>query len=290
MGLIRLAAGDPQNQEGPVQMKEDWIEKSAGAPRWFRFTYLVPGREDRELRPFQTRDDAAALALHDALFAGGYRFGGYIYNYPAKPQPPIKVDDSFLRPQDLLVLTTRPPLHDWDDGDRNRVHRSHTTLEEKVFTCIKRHLTHCSRSKVTVSDTHARAWSEVARMVNVQFRLKRGAKIDAVMTYGSDTWQRDLASTPTTVAYLIFEAHAWEGGPGLLVSFGMSGTDTLAWNFILATQYPELIASVPFVMAEITAEERPARPQTLEFLRHWQIRLLTPYAPAPYMHSTAATA
>jgi hypothetical protein len=249
--------------------------------RWIRFAY-PGGRLDRDMYPHHARDAEAALALQPALCARGYQYGGAIYNYPAK-QPPgkdlIEVDDSFLKPSDLLVMTTRPPLDDLADGVRRRIPRSYTTLEAKVFTGVRRHLARCSRARVTVSDVHTRASEEVARLGNIQFRQKGGAAVDAVLAQDTGRWQRGREDTPSAVAYLIWEERAWENGPGLLLSFGMTGADTLAWNTLLGTKYRHLVAAVPFVMAAITAATRPDKPHTLGFLHDWKVRVVSPYGP-----------
>lgn len=253
-------------------------EGLSGGRRWFRFAYLVPGRDGRELPPDKTRDAEAALFLQPVLSARGFRFAGTILNYPARGQSAetdIAMDHAFLRPGDVLVLTTRPPLDDLVDGVRHRVHRSNTALEAKVFACIRRHLSHCSRSRVTVADMHARASADVARMGNVQFRQKRGAAIDAFLPYGSGRWQRAGTDCRASLAYLIFEERAWENGPGVLACFGMCGTDTLAWNFLLATQHSALVATVSLAMAEITAPKRPVRLHTVDFAGDWKVRLMT---------------
>lgn len=251
--------------------------------RWFRFAYLVPGRRDRELLPHQTRDAEASLFLQPVLCARGFRYAGPILNYPASRHGHNSggaTEETFLRPNDLLVLTTRPPLDDSTDGVRHRVHRSRTALEDRLFACIRRHLSHCSRMRVTVSDMHARASPEVARMHNVQFRQKRGSAIDAFLTYDTGRWQRPQADSATTIAYLIFEPQAWDNGPGVLACFGMCGTATLVWNFLLATRHTPLVASVPFVMAEIIEPARPVRPQSVDFALDWKLRFLTTHAGA----------
>jgi hypothetical protein len=256
----------------------------AAKRRWFRFAYLVQGRDDRELLPHQTRDAEASLFLQPVLCARGFRYAGPILNYPAGRgdwDTLAATDDSFLRPDDLLVLTTRPPLDDLADGVRHRVHRSCTTLEEKLFDCFRRHLPHCSRARVKVSDTHARASPEVARMHNVQFRQNRGSAIDAFLTFASGRWERPLAGSATTMAYLIFEPHAWDNGPGVLACFGMCGTATLVWNFLLATRHSPLLATVPFVMAELIEPARPIRPKSFDFGLDWKLRFLTTHASAP---------
>jgi hypothetical protein len=250
-----------------------------GTRRWFRFSYHLQGRSTRDSLPHQLRDGDAALLLHDTLCKRGFAYAGPIINYPVLGRPlaeAVPVDDSFLQPDDLLVITTRPPLDDANDGVKCRVHRSYTTLEEKVLACVRRHLTRCSRSNVIVSDIHARAFPEVARYKNILFRQKRGASIDKCLPYGTNSWIRPPATAACTAAYMIYEKHAWADGPGLLAVFGMCGLDTLVWNHRLATQFSTLIATVPFAMTELIAPLTPvSQPFTLCFANQWQVRLLT---------------
>jgi hypothetical protein len=79
-----------------------------------------------------------------------------------------------------------------------------------------------------------------------------------------------------TAVYLAYLAHAWPGGPGLLAAFGIGGTETLGWCYLLATRFRELVCTVPFVMAEIEAKEPPGRPHTIDFVDGWNVRLLAP--------------
>jgi hypothetical protein len=259
-------------------MNAPYCEEGAGRRRCYRFAY-VQGRHDREWLPHQTRDAEAALLLLPVLLRLGFRYAGPILNYPPKHQAAgtrMPMAPSFLQPGDLVWTVTRPPWHDRLDGVRDRVDRSYTELEDELIAVIGRHFSHCSRSRVSVADVHARAFPEVARMSNVQFRQKGGAAVDAFLMYDGSRWQRAGADCRTSLAYLIFEERAWENGPGFLASFGMCATDTLVWNYLLATKYPELVATVPFVMAQITAPKRPARPHTMEFAGDWKVRFLTP--------------
>jgi hypothetical protein len=254
-------------------------------PRFFRFTYYVSGgRHDRDLLPHQLRDGDAALFLHQALHERGFDYAGPLFNYPcAQPAAAgnVPVDDSLLRADDLLLLTTRPPMDDDDDAVKCRVHRSHTTLEAKVFACMRRHLPRCSRSQVTVADVHARAFPEVAAMRNVLFQQKRGARIHRYLPSGSSSWQQPPGGRARTLAYLIYEEHAWPDGPALLAAFGMCGTDTLLWNYFLATRFSDLIGSVPFAMAELAAPDKASsRSLSIGFAHDWQVRLLSTNSPA----------
>ena len=43
------------------------------------------------------------------------------------------VDESFLKPGDLLVVPTRPPLNDLDHGDKVHSQPGFTSIEQKIF-------------------------------------------------------------------------------------------------------------------------------------------------------------
>jgi len=259
-------------------MNQSLSDGAPGGGRWFRFAYLNRGRDGREILPYQARDGDATLAVHEALLARGYTYAGPLYNYPGRggrSTTERQIQTSFLNSNDLLVLTTRPPLDDDKEPGRSNIACSYTDLESRVFASIRRHLSYCSRRRVAVSLSHVLASPHIARLGNIQFRLNGGAGIDAIQGYDDDRWRRQSKDLPDRVAYLVFETQAWPGGPGLLASFGISGTDTLAWNFILAKQYAHLIGAVPFAMVEIKSPRSPKQPQTLEFLRDWKVKVHT---------------
>ena len=271
------------------------LADQSSVARWYRFSYhLQPKGADRVLFPHQLRDGDAALFLAPVLEAKGYSYGGPIFNYPHPMQAPtelVQVDTSAtsLRPQDLLVLTTRPPLDDADEGLKTRVLRSHTTLEDTIFKhALRPHLQRCSRLQVIVAEEHARAFSGVASRRNMVFKLYRhvgkkgksskvdlGARIHKYLPHGSTTWRRPERGRSVSAAFMIFEPHAWPGGPGLLAAFGMGGTETMVWAYVLSTRFPHLIGTCRFVMAEIVEQELPDQPLTMAFADHWNIRLLT---------------
>jgi hypothetical protein len=248
--------------------------------RVFRFAYFVNGgRHGRDLLLHQLRDADAALYLMQALHACGFVYGDPVLNYPCARPPaagPIPVDDSWLGPGDLLLLTTRPPLDDADDAVKSRVHRSHTSLEARIFAALRRHLSRCSRSQVIVADEHVRANPAFARLRNIEYKQRRGAPVHRILPEGAARWHGPFGDDEAfSLGYLIYEEHAWPGGPALLAVFGMSGTETLVLNRFVANQHPELICSVPFAMARLT---RPAGAgaQTMsnEFAQGWDITLV----------------
>ena len=84
--------------------------ESQPAPgRYFHLTYSSAGPDDVH-KLFQGRDGTAFDELAATLPPLGYRFGTTIHFYPNDKRP-LK-DFPELRANDLLVLTTRPPLTD----------------------------------------------------------------------------------------------------------------------------------------------------------------------------------
>lgn len=228
---------------------------------WYRFSYHAPRERGREPQPHQLRDGDAALFLSPILRDRGYSYGGPIFNYPLAshdtPAVAEEVDATFLRPGDLIVLTTRPPLDDAYDRDRRPPMRSGTTLEERIFAKLRHHFDKCSRSQVIVAEAHARAWPAVAPRRNMEFPVYR------------------RHHTHTTACYMTFDRHAWDGGPGLMSVFGMSGTDTLVWAHLLHARYSELVAKAPFVMALLSAAVPPSQPLSMSFATEWGVSILT---------------
>lgn len=269
------------------------------ARRWYRFSYHNQRKgADRTLFPHQLRDGDAALFLAPVLEAQGYSYGGPIFNYPHPQQPPrelVPVNEAALglRAHDLLLLTTRPPLDDVEEGRKARVLRSYTTLEDKIFRhAIRPHLARSTRSQIIVAEEHARAFGAVATRRNLVFRLYRrrrqgdapsrtdlGACISRYLPHGSTVWHEPPRECSLSAAYLIFEKHAWPGGPALLAGFGMGGMETLVWAYLLRTRFSHLVGARRFVMAEIVERDVPEPPLTMGFADRWDVRLLTEEGP-----------
>ena len=198
--------------------------------RFFRFAYPQPAQHGGVVLPHLLRDADAAAFLHAPLVQRGFVYAEPFVNYPcarADARDGVPFDDSFLRAGDLLVLTTRPALDDEKDGVKCHVKRSYTTLEAKVFDCLRWHLTRCSRRQVIVSDRLAHQFPGVAKFFNVDFKQSHGAPIRKFLPLDGQAWQHPLAGSKQSLAYLIYQEHVWPDGPALLASFGMFGSDTL---------------------------------------------------------------
>src|SRR5581483_5380855 len=114
---------------------------------YHRFAYATPLQDGEESYPFKTRDGAAFAELSALLHKKGNEYGSLIFNAPYidGEKKHGKEDFEFLGKDSTVVLTTRPPLDDKDEGNRRRLPRSHTHLEDAVFEECREFLEKCSR-------------------------------------------------------------------------------------------------------------------------------------------------
>ncbi len=210
-----------------------------GAKRVFRFSYYAELQSNDPQLPHKQRDGDAFIELMDALRGRDYRYGELILNPPRRPSEPDVVTDLSLTfsTDDLIVLTTRPPL---DELSRRRIMRSRTALERKVLDVVARYFSTCAVDKVilepkiadALTDEDLRSRSEVEFWTNQSTLHERSAyKAYRVAHSRVPLTAVDRDTTPHTMAYLLFlESEAWRDGPGLLCSFSAGGTQTLVWN------------------------------------------------------------
>jgi hypothetical protein len=251
--------------------------------RCYRFAYPLPGHKDRELLPFQLRDGEGGLFMREAVAAHGYAYAGPIINYPSSGPDLIPFDDGRLRETDVILLTTRPPMDDRNVGDKKGIRRGYTTLEEKLLEgALRRYFARCARSEVLLTDEIARISPEIARRQSCMFRQNGGAMY---YSYGSPTtgeWRHFKKDPqPLTAAFLVYEEHAWPGGPALLAAFGMGGTETLVWSYFLATRLSHLLFTTSFAMAELRAPLLAEPPTRIDLPAAWEGVLLGVAQPKP---------
>jgi hypothetical protein len=250
--------------------------------RCFRFAYTLPCHKDRELYPFQLRDGDAAMFLAGAVAARGYRYEGPIVNYPSPGPDLVACDDGFLRESDLIILTTRPPMHDADIGDKKAIPRSYTTLEDKLFKGpLGARFAFCARSEIRLTDETAAIAPEIAKRQSSVYRQNGGAMY---FSYGSPVtreWRHFKKAPPLTAAFLVYAEHAWPGGPALLAAFGMGGTETLVWCHQLANRFQHLLFATSFAMVELRTPLLAAPPTTIAFADAWEVDILGVAQPRP---------
>jgi hypothetical protein len=242
----------------------------------YRFAYPMPIHKDRELQPFQLRDGEAGSHLREAIAPHGYTYAGPIINHPSRGPDLIPLDVSRLRRTDLIFLTTRPPMDDHNIGNKKLIRRSFTTLEDQLFNrVLRRYFARCARSEVLLTDEVARISPEIARRQSCEFYQNGGAAYYAYHSPTTGEWQHfQKDPQPPTAAFLVYEEHAWPGGPGLLAAFGIGGTETLVWSYHLATRLSHLLFTASFVMAELRAPRHADPPTWMDFADAWEVEIL----------------
>lgn len=246
---------------------------------YYRLTYSN-SRADEDPQLFKGRDGIAFLELAAGLPALGYDFGTTIYLYPDDERK-LTAFPAF-RPSDLLVLPTRPPLHDKVGvfpRRRKVIHETKTELEAALFGVLAKYFEFCSRKHVILSKYGAS-----------RIRVKdpqKWAHIEVYEYCGAEIYRHYIGPEPvrpdaphkSTIAFFLRANDV----PGLscdfIASFGMDGYGTLIWNRIIRQQHPEWLAQPGFVMAELIFKKRiPEAPLTPGFVDDGacvEVRLLT---------------
>jgi hypothetical protein len=269
------------------------------AKRVFRFSYYAYLPTNEPQLEHKQRDGDAFIELLEALRDSDYRYGELLLNPPATGEPDLAPEPEVqLNADDLLVLTTRPPLDDDDDfRPKRRILRSHTVLETKILNTLRPLFARCAVDHIVLgrqlaealTDPTIRSRSDASFWTNRSsrdlhsrsaYRAYREAHSDARRT------EVDGKATPRTLAYLVLlRSQAWPGGPGLLCSFSLGGTPTLVWNHFLRT-HADLTHLVRgegsrFVLADLTMNP-PASGGWLDLTPAdgWQVR----YESVPLFH------
>lgn len=168
----------------------------------------------------------------------------------------------FIKPNDLIVLATRPPIDDKDSGDKKRVLESGTHLEKQIFTKCHKYLAVCTRSHIKLSETVG-ADFERAYLV---FQQHRGARLRSYRPLLGSRRTTIPKGTDLSIGFFLHTRTIPKYGCGLVVSFGMGGWETLVWNRIVRTRFPDWLRRPIFVVAEMTIGEFPQKSATLDFV------------------------
>ena len=173
---------------------------------YHRFAYSMPLRGAEEAKPFKIRDGAAFSEITAPLAKLGYEYGEILWNPPFRRRKYKKVGKEhyqFIKPEDLIVLTTRPPLDDPKHGDKKLVLHSGTHLEKQIFAECRKYLGVCARSHVELTQAVG-ANFEKAELVFHQHKsarlkyFKRLAPNGLKARFALDV-PRDLVKSPKSV-------------------------------------------------------------------------------------------
>ena len=230
------------------------------------FLYATGEHSARDSQPFQMRDLGALADLQSVLLERGYRPGADFLNYPYAGTPPTKVEElvpvdmSQLRRGRVVVVPTRPPMHDRINPAmreyRKEILRSYTTLEVELFRVFSEHFRECSRVAIGLGPMTADISTATADRSAMDFYQHGGAGYKTILNVRTRAFRSfEGVQRRPSPAFLIYREEAWPDGPALLASFGVGGQETAVWNYLLAKRYRELIGKYAFVMAELTPPE-----------------------------------
>jgi len=268
--------------------------------RSHRFAYMtVPARAD-DFRPHELRDGDAYATMLPALMKLKYEAGATFINHPVCNDAPDMslADMSSLSEEDLLVITSRPPMNekDSDDGPRQMKlsHPSGNQFEQTVlFPMLRRYLSYCSRDQIVLHPDQAQRLDPRYRnRGDLDFYLKPNqnkSRYEAAyrMTAGGRKYER-FAEDRTTAAYLIhtppLEMPGGKNGARVLAAFGVSGTIGFVFAHHLRHQklpafaglFEDALKKPGFAMMEITVtKDVPPFYTTLDFTDEWDYKLIT---------------
>jgi hypothetical protein len=181
-----------------------------------------------------------------------------------------------MKPTDLLVLCTRPPMHDDVSGALKGIGRSYTTLEDKVFASMGRYFSVCARDHIEIAPHLAEQLpAQYKNRAHMIFRQKGGAEYRQLRESASHRWQ-EVGLEGRTALFLVHDREPWPGGPRLLAVFGVGGNETLVWAYLLSKKYWKKLdlASTCFVMMEMKTIKIPSRPGDLTFADNLEVEML----------------
>ncbi|MGD9968153.1 MAG: hypothetical protein AB7T59_16660 [Hyphomonadaceae bacterium] len=230
------------------------------------------------------RDQHAALDIIPALMRLGFEYGEPILDYPPEEPPPepvrpddlYKVEMPFVTAHDVLLQTTRPPMHDRVDESRKRIQQSYTDLESRMFDVWEDYMAWTSRGRVLLHERlHRSLQPPHDSKRQMAFRQTQGAPyLDLGDWTGAPLKRTDESTERRTAVFLLRKNEAWPGGPGLIAAFGMDGTATAVWCYRLGRDLSHLLQNTGFVLAEMTNPGLQHRPTNMLCARNWKIEIL----------------
>lgn len=242
------------------------------------------------------RDGDPGIEMTHLVAQHGVPYGHLLVNYgpPAGPQlgapgasnggPCAALSTNLLglddvKPSDLLVLTTRPPIDD-DELDKRRIKASGAPLEEAVFKRLSSYFEMVSRSRVKLSSTLAKQLPEYyEKRADILYYVYSGAGYKRYKAYERrNRWTEVGRGKPCrTGGYLVIEPCCRDRF-GLLVAFGMGGTETLLFSALLRRRlWADLkldLREPRFVYVEMVADPMPDQPLSLDFVDNWKVTTL----------------
>jgi hypothetical protein len=242
--------------------------------RLFHFSYSLHQSRSEPLLHALRDGDAFAEIEAVLLKKEGYDYEGLILNFPS-PDP--ELSPPVFGASDLVVLTTRPPTPYEYEREKKHMTPSGEKLEKAILDVVRLYFNQHSRSHVKLSSEMAARLTKPDRG-EIEFGQHHGARYlryrnPHIKSREQSKWTKVPKETKLTAAFVLC-TNLWAGGPLFLNAFGMDGPTTLIWCYLLRTRFPQYLKPHRFVMAELTTELFPRRPQSLSFANNWQVEVL----------------
>ena len=237
----------------------------------------------------KNRDAAAFTEMMSGLGLLGYRFESIIFNYALATgaMDGVGIEDfRFVRSGDLVVMVTRPPLHDLQVQNRKYVPRSGTRLEQQIFGAVSRFLEICSRTHLRLHEDVIKAWEKeldpaspgerTQTPADFKFCQNCDARLKSLNTRDPASRARrlDHGREYRSIGCFIHVPFIEELGCRLIVSFGMAGMENLIWNRIVRTRFDRWLKEPVFALAEMNLNRIPKEPVTLNFVDDIPVKVL----------------
>jgi hypothetical protein len=232
----------------------------------------MPLRTGEVAKPSKIRDGAAFSELSAPLAKLGYEYGNILFNSPFDPKKDKKLGPEhfkFIKPDDLMVLTTRPPLDDRKHGDKKH-------LDEA---------TRIWRNRFSQNFGNISPFVRVP-MCNLRQRWEQSLKRDLIFLPAQErpaeilqaaariSQQKDPEDSEIAIGFFLRTPSIPVYGCGLLACFGMGGWETLIWNRIVRTRFPEWVSRPSFVVGQFDMKGLPEHPPTLAFADKIKVEIL----------------
>ncbi len=239
----------------------------------YPFAFLLRQHDlSRRARAFHIRDGAATLEIVTALAGFHYEYGGLLLNYPPLPgqdadrvmKVPVEAG-----PGDLITTISRPSIHpEHETNEKKRADLACTDLENLVIRAWEPFFELLIRPEMTLDAAlHDELLPGYEDRRHVAFHQLEGSRY-------KDFGRKKYTGKPRTAAFLLRRKELWPGGPGYLGIFGMDGTTTLVWAYLLRMRLRALLEEPGFAMAELCMGAIPKRTPNLDFAQGCDVEVI----------------
>jgi hypothetical protein len=254
--------------------------------------YYTARKDSNPPNPAWLRDPLASFELTMAVAELGIaRPASAIVNMPpperVKPRRLLdwgelhKVDVRHLRAGDFLLLTTRPPKEDIEEGNRMWVEPGQTDLEYRIFRLVESYLEVCARSHIRVAPFVRNALPQGYEGYG-NFSLYQSGCYGRFREMNEGRGWRVVRDERRgkVPAFLIRVDSLYEGGPGCIIAFSMDALSTAAWCWRLRRDLSHLLLEPGFHFYEMTPSEAPERSTDLTWVESWDLAPVVARPPA----------